>query len=285
MIFWAGMIMREGAIMMFRRLWFSILAMVLLLTLTPIPFANAAAIEFTDSVQAQLNATADRAGGTVRSKLKKQYDDFKSERKQAMDWDDRISTLRYANEAKASETRKRISEIDKDKIRRLEDQLQAAKSKYQPLFNTYSALNKQIAAAKKLKDKSLSKMLQSQAGGMKLLVALGREDIRNKQAALTAAKKERTSKAAKIRSILSEIDPYKSKIKGDKSAITTPNKLMTTEWKNFKAAVKANESARTSDALSRLLTLSGQILTKKKSIYTYEQKIESVIARANAQLR
>lgn len=91
---------------MFRRLWFSVLAMVLLLTLTPIPFANAAAIEFTDSVQAQLNATADRAGGTVRSKLKKQYDDFKSERKQVMDWDDRISSLRYANEAKASETAK-----------------------------------------------------------------------------------------------------------------------------------------------------------------------------------
>ncbi|MGW8825116.1 hypothetical protein ACWGNU_23650 [Paenibacillus lautus] len=60
---------------------------------------------------------------------------------------------------------------------------------------------------------------------------------------------------------------------------------MTTEWKNFKAAVKANESARTSDALSRLLTLSGEILAKKKSIHTYEQKIESVIARANALLR
>ena len=67
MIFWAGMIMREGAIMMFRRLWFSVLAMVLLLTLTPIPFANAAAIEFTDTVQGQLNAPADRAGGSVRT--------------------------------------------------------------------------------------------------------------------------------------------------------------------------------------------------------------------------
>ncbi|MBT2763056.1 hypothetical protein [Paenibacillus sp. ISL-20] len=270
---------------MFRRLLTSSLVMALFLTLIPIPFANAAAIEFTDTVQAQLNATADRAGGTVRTKLINQYDNFKSERKQAMDWDDRISSLRYANEAKASETRKRISEIDKDKIRKLEDQLQAAKTKYQPLFNTYTALNKQIAVAKKLKDKTLSKMLQSQAGGMKILVTLGREDIRNKQAALTAAKKEKTSKAAKVRSILSEIESYKSKIKGDKSAISTPNKLMTTEWKNFKAAVKANESARTSDTLSRLLTLSGQILTKKKSIYNHEQKIESIIARANAQLK
>ncbi|MGE7056218.1 hypothetical protein ACQKI4_27035, partial [Paenibacillus glucanolyticus] len=62
-------------------------------------------------------------------------------------------------------------------------------------------------------------------------------------------------------------------------------KLMETEWKNFKAAVKAKESARTSDTLSRLLTLSGQILTKKKSIYQYEQKIETIITRANAQLK
>lgn len=270
---------------MFRRLLTSSLVMALLLSLIPMPFANAAAIEFTDTVQAQLNATADRAGGTVRTKLIKQFDDFKSERNQVMDLDDRISSLRYANEAKASETRKKISEIDKDKIRKLEDQLQAAKTKYQPLFNTYSALNKQITAAKKLKDKSLSKMLQSQASGMKILVSFGRDDIRNKQAALTAAKKERTSKAAKVRSILSEIESYKSKIKGDKSAISTPNKLMTTEWKNFKTAAKANESARTSDALSRLLTLSGQILTKKKSIYSHEQKIESIITRANAQLK
>ncbi|EFU41494.1 hypothetical protein PVOR_14094 [Paenibacillus vortex V453] len=49
--------------------------------------------------------------------------------------------------------------------------------------------------------------------------------------------------------------------------------------------MKAKESARTSDTLSRLLTLSGQILTKKKSIYQYEQKIETIITRANAQLK
>ncbi|OMF69643.1 hypothetical protein [Paenibacillus glucanolyticus] len=270
---------------MFRRMLFSCVVMILLFAAAPVHFANASTIEFTDSVNAQFKATAERAPGTIGSRLIKQYDDFKSERKQAMDWDDRISVLRYANEARTSETRKQINEIDKDHIHKLEEQLQAAKTKYQPLFNGYTALNKQIAAAKKLKDKSLSKLLQSQADGMKILVSLGRQDIRNKQAALTAAKKEKTSKAAKIRSILSEMDPYKSKIKGDKSAISNPSKLMATEWKNFKAAVKAKESARTTDTLSRLLTLSGQILTKKKSIYQYEQKIETIITRANAQLK
>ncbi|KOP68848.1 hypothetical protein AMS62_29075 [Bacillus sp. FJAT-18019] len=270
---------------MFRKQFILCLLMSMLITLTLSPYASAAAIEFTDSLQAQFNATTDKAGGTTRTKLIKQYNDFKSEQKQAMDWDDRISALHYANEAKISEVRKRIKDIDKDKIRRLEEQLQTAKAKSQPLFDSYTRLNKQITAAKQLKDKTLSKMLQSQANGMKIVVTLARQDIRNKQAALTAAKKDKSAKAAKIRSILSDIDPYKSKIKGDKSAISTPNKLLSTEWKNFKAAVKANDAVRTSDILKKLLTLSSQILTKKKSIYNYEQKIESIIARAQNQLR
>ncbi|MGG3281372.1 hypothetical protein [Paenibacillus solani] len=270
---------------MFRKQLILCFIMSMLMTLTLSPYASAAAIEFTDSLQAQFNATADKAGSTTRTKLIKQYNDFKSEQKQAMDWDDRISALHYSNEAKISEMRKRISEIDKDKIRRLEEQLQTAKTKSQPLFDSYTRLNKQITAAKKLKDKTLSKMLQSQADAMKIIVTLARQDIRNKQAALTAAKKDKSAKAANIRSILSDIDPYKSKIKSDKSAISTLKKLLSTEWKNFKAAIKANDSARTSDILKRLLTLSSQILTKKKSIFNHEHKIETIIARAQAQLR
>lgn len=270
---------------MLRKLVIQCLVLFMLVTPSLAPYASAAAIEFTDSLQAQLNATADKAGGTTRTKLIKQYNDFRSEQKQARDWDDRISALHYANEAKTSEIRKRINEIDKDKIRRLEEQLQTAKAKSQPLFDSYTRLNKQIAAAKKLKDKTLSKMLQSQADGMRIVVTLARQDVRNRQTALTTAKKEKSAKAAKIRSTLSGIEPYKIKIKADKSAISTPNKQLSTEWKNFKAAVKSNDTARTSDILHRLLTLSGQILTKKKSIYSHEQKIESMIAIAQNQLK
>ncbi|GAB6930064.1 hypothetical protein JCM10914A_40470 [Paenibacillus sp. JCM 10914] len=269
---------------MLRRIMSVFLICILTASLFPGYIVEAAAIEFTDAIQKQLNATAERATGSNQSKLTKQFNDLKSEQQQTMSWDDKISSLRYANEAKTSETRKRINDIDKDKIRRLEDQLQSAKNKYQPLFNTYTALNKQIATTKKLKDKTLAKMLQTQADSMKLMVTLGKQDIKNKQNALTAAKKAKTSKATKVRSILAEIEPIKSRIKADKSAISNPNKLMQTEWKNFKAAIKAQEPARTADTLSRLVTLSGQILSKKKSIYQYEVKIEDIIKRANTEL-
>ena len=90
---------------MFRRLLTSSLVMALLLSVIPMPFANQC-----DRVHrygsSPIKCHGGPGRGTVRTRLIKQYDDFKSERNQVMDLDDRMSALRYANEAKASETRK-----------------------------------------------------------------------------------------------------------------------------------------------------------------------------------
>ncbi|HEY4391063.1 MAG TPA: hypothetical protein VGN02_06910 [Paenibacillus sp.] len=251
--------------------------------LSPPGQASAAAIEFTDSINTQLDATADKAGknGTT---LRKQFTDFKSSRTQMLILDDRTAALHYDNESKASSVSKTISNIDASKISKLEEQVKAAKSKYQPLYTSYTSLNKQVAAANKLKDKSLYKMLKAQAEGMKLVVDITKLDLKSKEAALKTAKTDRTKKQKQIRSVLSEIDAVKTKIKAEKSAISTPNKQLSTEWSNFKAAVKKNDADRTTDTLARLLTLSTQINTKKQNIYNHESKISSIIQRANSML-
>lgn len=251
--------------------------------LSPPGQASAAAIEFTDSINAQLDATADKAGKNG-SKLRKQYTDFKSSRTQILSLDDRTATLHYNNESKASAVRKAISNIDATKISKLEEQAKTAKSKYQPLYTSYTSFNKQVAAANKLKDKSLYKVLKAQAEGMKLVVDITKQDLKSKEAALKTAKSERTKKQKQIRSVLSEIDAVKTKIKAEKSAISTPNKQLTTEWSNFKAAVKKNDADRATDTLAKLLTLSTQINTKKQNIYNHESKISSIIQRANSML-
>ncbi|NWL86267.1 MULTISPECIES: hypothetical protein [unclassified Paenibacillus] len=252
-------------------------------TLSPPGQASAAAFEFTDSINAQLGATADKAGKNG-AKLRKQYTDFKSSRTQIASLDDRTSALHYDNESKATAVRKAISNIDSSKISKLEEQVKTTKSKYQPLYTSYTSLNKQVAAANKLKDKSLYKVLKAQAEGMKLVVDITKQDLKSKEAALKTAKAERTKKQKQIRSILSEIDAVKTKIKAEKSAVSTPNKQLTTEWSNFKAAVKKNDADRTMDILARLLTLSAQINTKKQNIYNHESKISSIIQRANSML-
>lgn len=249
----------------------------------PPPQTYAAAIQFTDTIHSQLEKTADQAGKSA-AKLRKQYNEFKSNRARMLSLDDRISALRYSNESKASSVRKAITNIDANKISQLDEQVRKAKAKYQPLYTAYTSLNRQVATAKKLKDKSLYKVLKSQADGMKMVVGITRQSVRTKEAALKTAKTARTRKQKQIRNVLGEINSFKTKIKAEKSAISTPNKQLSTEWSNFKAAVKKNDPDRARDTLARLLTLSSQINTKKQNIYNYEMKISSIIQRANGML-
>lgn len=245
--------------------------------------ASAAAIQFTDTIHSQVEKTADQAGKSA-TQLRKQYNEFKSNRARMLSLDDRISALRYSNESKASSVRKAITNIDANKISQLDDQVRKAKAKYQPLYTAYTSLNRQVATAKKLKDKSLYKVLKSQADGMKTVVGITRQSVRTKEAALKTAKTARSRKQKQIRNVLGEINSFKTNIKAEKSAISTPNKQLSTEWSNFKAAVKKNDPDRARDTLARLLTLSSQINTKKQNIYNYEMKISSIIQRANGML-
>jgi uncharacterized cupredoxin-like copper-binding protein len=244
----------------------------------------AATLQFTDAVKASLTKTAQAAGGAKQTKLMKQYDDLASLQKQSADWDSKTSTLHYSNETILSSLRKKIKDIDADKIIKLEDQVKQTKAKYQPLFTTYSSLTKQATAAKSLKDKTLYKALRGQADVLKITVDLARQDIRAKETSLKTAKTDKSRKATQVRSILSEIDPLKTKIKSERSLQSTPNKSITTEWTNFKGAAKKGDADRSSDSLARLLTLSGQVSTYKQNIYNLEVKISAVLGRAKLQL-
>lgn len=246
---------------------------------------SAAKLEFTDSLTTALNKTAEQAGGTMKSKLTKQYADLSKLQTEDDALQGKISELHYSNEARLTAARKKIKEIDAEKIRKLDDQVKAAKSKYQPLFNSYSSVSKQAAAAKKLKDKTLYKLLQTQADGLKVAVTLAKQDIKNKESLLKAAKSEKTNKAAEIRKLLNETDPQKTKIKSEKISISSSNKSISTEWSNFKAAVKKSDAGRTSDTLARLHTLSSQVLKNRQNIYNLELKISSSIKKAEEKLR
>ncbi|WP_410771180.1 hypothetical protein [Fontibacillus sp. BL9] len=245
----------------------------------------AATIEFTDSLGTQLNKTADAAGGALRTKIIKQYADFSKLQDEQSSLTSKTSALHYDNEARLTAARKKIKDIDGDTIRKLDDQVKSVKTKYQPLFDSYSSISKQASAAKKLKDKTLYKLLQSQADGLKAASTLARHDIRNKESALQAAKKEKSRKSEEIRKILGESDVHKSKIKAEKSAMASTNKLISTEWSNFKAAVKKSDADRTSDTLARLHTLSSQVLKNKQNIYNLELKISASIKKAEDKLR
>lgn len=252
--------------------------------IAPLPPAKAAAMEFADSVKAALEKTAEKAGGNAKTRLIKQYNDLAVLQKQLDAQDAKTNSLRLSNEIRLTEVRKQITNLDADKILKLDNQAKAARSKLQPLLDLHSSLNKQAAAVKSLKDKNLYKTLKQQADVMKPAIDLARLHIRNRDAELKTAKSERTRKTKEIRTILSQIDALKIKLKAERSAISNKNKSISTEWKNFKTALKNTDAGRAEDTLNRLSNLSKQVLTHKQNMYNLEVQITDIIKKASARL-
>ncbi|MNJ27472.1 hypothetical protein D3C77_219780 [compost metagenome] len=251
--------------------------------IAPLPPADAS-MEFTDSVKSSLEKTAEAAGGNTKTRLIKQYNDLAALQKQMNAQDAKTTSLRLSNETRLTEVRKQITNLDADKILKLDNQAKAARSKLQPLLDLHSSLNKQAAAVKSLKDKSLYKTLKQKADAMKPVIDLARLHIRNREAELKTAKSEKTRKAKELRSVLSQIDAVKIKLKAERSAISSKNKSITTEWKNFKTALKNKDAGRAEDTLNRLSNLSKQVLTHKQNMYKHEVQISDIIKKAAARL-
>ncbi|AZK45242.1 hypothetical protein [Paenibacillus lentus] len=248
------------------------------------PPPAAAAMEFTDSVKASLEKTAEAVGGKAKTRLIKQYSDLADLQKKINAQDTKTTSLRLSNETQLNKVRKQITNLDADKILKLDNQAKAARSKLQPLLDLHSSLNKQAAAVKALKDKSLYKALKQKADAMKPAINLARLHIRNRNAELKTAKSERTRKTKEIRAVLSQIDAIKIKLKAERSAISSKNKSISTEWKNFKTALKNKDAGRAEDTLNRLGNLSKQILTHKQNMYGLEAQISAIIKKASARL-
>lgn len=252
--------------------------------MAPVPAVRAAVLEFTDSLKTSLEKTAETASGTAKTRLVKQYNDLAALQKQIDAQDAKTNSLRLGNETRLIQVRKQITNLDADKILKLDNQAKAARSKLQPLIDLHSSLNKQAAAVKSLKDKSLYKKLKQQADAMKPAIDLARLHIRNRDADLKAAKSEKTKKTKEIRAILAQIDTVKVKLKAERTAISSKNKSLSTEWKNFKTALKNKDAGKAADTLSRLTNLSNQVLTHKQNMYKLEAQIADIIKKASAKI-
>lgn len=259
-------------------------AVCLLVTLPQAP-VQGASLEFTDSVKDQLNLALENAGNVRKNTMVRAYDSLAGLQQEHKLWEGKNAELHNANEARLSAAKKQIKEIDAGKVRELEQKVSSVKQKYQPLFDSSSLLNKRVSSAKKLKDKTLYKLLQAQADGLKTACTIARQEIRMYEAELKSAKEARTRRSADIRKVLGEADSWKAKIKTEKSSISAANKSSSTEWSNFKAALKKKDSDRIASILTRLETLFSQGLKHRKNIYTYESKITDILIRAEGKMK
>ncbi|MFC5528707.1 hypothetical protein [Cohnella yongneupensis] len=245
---------------------------------------EAAAIELTLPIKSDFDKTVAAADVGTGVKLKQLYPSLQSLLNEDIQLEAQIKALHYDNEEALISLRKTIRDIDSAKLDKLENEVKQIKAKYKPLFDDYTALNKQIAAARALKSKLLNEALRIQANAMKMATQLARDNIRAKEAALKTAKEAAAAKIKAARTTLGETDTIKVQIQAMKSAAALPRKSQSPVWTNFKYAIKKNETRSASDALETLVSLSKQIVEKQRQTLDAEKKIAGVIAKTKTQI-
>lgn len=262
----------------------AVFGLVLLFLLAVPSVLSAASFEFSATAKTAFDKMKSAADKTTAAKLTSQYAELQSVQKQTIDWDSRIDKLHYQNEEAVLATRKRIKEIDANKLLQLESAVTQTKKKYEPLFRLYDSLNQQLSIAKSFKDKLATSLLKPQVETTRAAVQLAKLDIRSKEAALKEAKANTAKSIKKLRDQLSGIDAIKLKIKASKSSISSIKKYFTTETSILKQAVKKGDAAASSSSLTRMLAYIKQINEHKQKTYAYEQQTTSIIAKVEAQI-
>lgn len=246
--------------------------------------ASAAAIELSAPIKGAFDKAVAAADSKSATKLNSLYKELGTLLEQDRNTEAKIKALHYRNEEALLALRKQIRLIDADMLGKLAAQVQQTKDRYKPLFALYTSVNKQISLARPLKNKTLNSLLRAQADGIKLSVQFARQDIKNKENSLKAAKAATSLKIKAARDMLAAIDPLKVQIKAQRSAASLPRKSLSPVWTNFKYAIKKSDARSTLDSLASLVMLSRQIMDQQLKIDALEIKISGIITRTKAQI-
>jgi predicted nucleic acid-binding Zn-ribbon protein len=244
----------------------------------------AASLEMPKTVKSSFDKTIAGADNTRADKINSLYDQFVTLNEQEQNLDAKIKALHDNNRDTLSVLNKQIKQIDAARLEELEANVTQIRERYKPLLSHYTALNKQIEAARLIKDKGLTGMLRLQANILKIPVKLARLDIESKQYAWQEAKKATANVMKRIRTDLDAIDPLKVEIKAKQGAIKTIETGVTPVWNTFKQAVKKGDSGTVHDTLTTLVSLSRQINEEKQKVFNLESRIGDIMSAANAQI-
>jgi len=230
--------------------------------------------------------TLAEADTPTRSKLQREFADFESLMQISRDLDRKIRQIQEQNAVKEAILRKEIRKVDEARLARLKAEAEQTKAKYQKLLDQYSIVNKQLESARKLKNKALISLYQSQADMLKLPVQLAKQEIKAKEDAYQNAKRSANDKIGKLRDTLSGIEPIKAQIRSAKSALKPPQDSRWTTWKSFTSTLtKTHRNPKNAASLlASVNDATRQIIRLQHQIYNLENKVAEILRNTEMQM-
>lgn len=192
--------------------------------------------------------------------------------------------LRKSNDAVQKAINESVKNIDKSKLTELKAAADQAEKKYAPLLADYANLGKQITAAKKNKDKKTADLLDLKRNRLKPSVDAAKLEIKNKKAALSAAKQAAAAKTKLVKDALAPVTVLRKQITEENKLIAASNKSRAVADKLYKSAVKQGNAVTAAAELTIIYGELGKVHSSQQKIYSWEKQITSVLTSAKAKL-
>ncbi|RAW13903.1 hypothetical protein DC345_17275 [Paenibacillus taichungensis] len=240
----------------------------------------------------ELGVTAQKAWETVLSKadsqtklsLQRAYENVSNWTTQEQAWEQKTKTIHAANTKELEQLRVSIRQIDDAKIGGLNEKVKQTEARYESLFALYSSVNKQLDAAKAIKNKEWSAAIRTQADTLKPVVQLARQDIRLKKKELAEARKRKSTEVKRLRTLLAGADPVKKQIQTGKKQASLSRERYSNALQQFKQSTKLGQSSRVLSSLNSLSAAAEKWAGSKQHIYTLEQKVSATYAAVRQEL-
>jgi archaellum component FlaC len=242
-------------------------------------------IELNVTAQKAWNMVLNKADAQTKRNLQQSYETAGQWKSQKEMWEQKIKQLHTTNATELMKLRKEISGIDAAKLAALHESLEHTRTRYEPLFQLYSSLNKQLSAAKGLQSKEFSSAIRTQAETLKPLVQLAREDIRTKKMNLAEARKRKNNEVKRLRTMLNGTIAVKKQIKSAKKQVSLSRERYKNSLRNFKQILKKGEPSRALSALNSLVSSAERWSAATRNIHTLEQKVSAIYVKVSQEIR
>ncbi len=195
-----------------------------------------------------------------------------------------ITALRKKNNDALSALNAKIRAIDQAPVTRLTQESEALQRKHAALLEQYASLGKQVAAAKKRKDKKSADLLELKRNRLKPSATAAAAEIKAKKESLAAAKKTKAAKAKAVKDALAPVQALKKQITAENKSVAAARKHLSAADKRYKASVKRGDAMVAALVLKTVYDQTKAVHASLTKVYEWEKKIAQMITLANTKL-
>ncbi|WP_146113469.1 hypothetical protein [Paenibacillus sp. PCH8] len=248
------------------------------------PAAEAASIDLGVTAQKSWDSVLNKADAQTKLTLQQAYEKVGNWKTQEQVWEQKIKTLHAANTEELERLRVGIRQTDEAKIAALAEKVKQTQARYEPLFALYSSVNRQLDAAKAIKNKEWSTAIRTQAETLRPVVQLAREDIRIKKKELAEARKRKSTEVKRLRAMLAGADSVKKQIQTAKKQVSLAKERYSNALQHFKQSTKKGQTSRVLSSLNSLASSAERWSGSKQNIHTLEQKVSATYVKVRQEL-